>query len=99
MSQKILITGGAGFIGSNFAHYVAKQRYYDQIIVLDKLTYAGNLENIQTLIDSKSIAFFKGDVSDKKFVFELFEKEKFLSKVVGKKLINSFQNHYILVFV
>ncbi len=77
MSQKILITGGAGFIGSNFAHYVAKQRYYDEIVVLDKLTYAGNLDNIRTLIDDKSITFVEGDISDKKFVFELFEKEKF----------------------
>lgn len=77
MKRKILITGGAGFIGSNFTHYIAKQGHYDVITVLDALTYAGNLENIQTLLDNKSIAFFKGDVADKKFIFDFFAKEKF----------------------
>lgn len=75
--MKILITGGAGFIGSNFTHYYT-QKYPDrQIAVLDKLTYAGNLDNIQSLLNNKSITFFKGDVADKKFVFDVFEKEKF----------------------
>lgn len=77
MSKKILITGGAGFIGSNFVHYAAKQRFYDKIVILDKLTYAGNLENIRSIIDNKSIAFCKGDISDKKFLLDLFAEEKF----------------------
>lgn len=77
MSKKILITGGAGFIGSNFVHYAAQQRLYDKIVILDKLTYAGNLENIRSLIDVKNIAFCEGDISDKKFLLDLFAEEKF----------------------
>jgi dTDP-glucose 4,6-dehydratase len=60
--KKILITGGAGFIGSNFVHYWVKNHPADEIIVLDKLTYAGNLEN---LADVKNrITFIKGDICD-----------------------------------
>lgn len=77
MKKKILITGGAGFIGSNFAHYITQRGAYDEIVVLDKLTYAGNLDNIRSLIDKKSIAFYEGDVADKKFIFDFFAKEKF----------------------
>lgn len=77
MSKKILITGGAGFIGSNFVHHAAQKRLYDKIVILDKLTYAGNLENIRSIIDNKSIVFVKGDVSDKKFLHDLFAEEKF----------------------
>lgn len=77
MSGKILITGGAGFIGSNFTHYVVKLGTYDEICVLDNLTYAGNLENITGLIDSMRIKFVKGDIANKKFVFDLFKEEKF----------------------
>jgi len=77
MSGKILITGGAGFIGSNFTHYVAQLGTYDEICVLDNLTYAGNLGNIAKLIDSEKIKFVKGDIANKKFVFDVFKKEKF----------------------
>lgn len=74
--RKILITGGAGFIGSNFTHYAAL-RSADEILVLDKLTYAGNLENISSLVKSKRIRFIKGDIADRKFIYRLFKKEKF----------------------
>lgn len=81
MSKKILITGGAGFIGSNFAHHMAKKSRYDEILVLDKLTYAGNLDNIASLIDSKRVKFIKGDVADKKFVADFFKREEFTTVV------------------
>lgn len=58
----LLVTGGAGFIGSNFVR-MAVRRGYD-VAVLDKLTYAGNLENIRDLVDSASIEFVRGDVCD-----------------------------------
>ncbi|MBI3231486.1 MAG: dTDP-glucose 4,6-dehydratase [Candidatus Doudnabacteria bacterium] len=58
--MNILVTGGAGFIGSNFIHYWIKNRPKDKIIVLDKLTYAGNLENLSSVI--KSIKFIQGDI-------------------------------------
>ena len=58
--MKILITGGAGFIGSNFVHYWVKNHPDDSIVVLDKLTYAGNLENLESVKDG--ITFIKGDI-------------------------------------
>lgn len=64
--MKILITGGAGFIGSNFVHYWVKKYPNDQIAVLDKLTYAGNLENLAEVKDR--IEFIKGDICDEAVV-------------------------------
>jgi dTDP-glucose 4,6-dehydratase len=64
--MKLLITGGAGFIGSNFVHYWTKYHPNDQIIVLDKLTYAGNLENLESIKDK--ITFLKGDICDQAVV-------------------------------
>ena len=58
--MKVLITGGAGFIGSNFVHYWIKHHPDDEIVVLDKLTYAGNLENLESVKDK--IKFIKGDI-------------------------------------
>ncbi|MBI4994356.1 dTDP-glucose 4,6-dehydratase [Candidatus Peregrinibacteria bacterium] len=75
--KKILITGGAGFIGSNFARYACEKYPAYEIVVLDKLTYAGNKENIADLINSEKIKFIKGDIADKKLIFGLFKKERF----------------------
>ncbi|MBP9718699.1 dTDP-glucose 4,6-dehydratase [Candidatus Gracilibacteria bacterium] len=77
MQKKILITGGAGFIGSNFVYHIARQYPEYSIVVLDKLTYAGNRENIADLIDSGRVTFVQGDISDGQFIEALFEKEKF----------------------
>ncbi len=60
--MKLLITGGAGFIGSNFVHYWFKHHPQDKIVVLDKLTYAGNLENLESV--KEKIEFIKGDICD-----------------------------------
>jgi len=65
--MKILVTGGAGFIGSNFVHYIYKQRPDWQITVLDKLTYAGNEKNLEGLDDSR-YKFTKGDICDELIV-------------------------------
>lgn len=75
--MKVLITGGAGFIGSNFAHYRHDKYENDEIVVLDKLTYAGNLDNLTALEGSERFKFVQGDIADKKFVEDLFEEEKF----------------------
>ena len=75
--MKILITGGAGFIGSNYAHYRFEQYPTDEIYILDKLTYAGNMDNLKGISDEDRFHFVKGDVADKDFVDELFAKEKF----------------------
>lgn len=77
MSKKVLITGGAGFIGSNYVHFHADKYPQDDIFVLDKLTYAGNLDNIRSLLDAKKATFVQGDIADQKFVADLFKKEKF----------------------
>lgn len=73
--MKLLITGGAGFIGSNFTHYISEKYPEYEILVLDKLTYAGNLDNLSELGDK--IRFVEGDIADKVFIDNFFEKEKF----------------------
>ncbi|MFH1361717.1 MAG: dTDP-glucose 4,6-dehydratase [bacterium] len=64
--MKILVTGGAGFIGSNFIHYVLHKYPDDQIVNFDKLTYAGNLDNLLDLESDPRYKFFKGDICDAK---------------------------------
>ena len=72
MSKNILVTGAAGFIGANFAEYFVKKHPDYNIIVLDKLTYAGNLDNLKKIMDK--ITFVQGDICDFKLVLELFKK-------------------------
>ena len=74
---KILITGGAGFIGANFVHLYARKHPENKIVVLDKLTYAGNLENLTALEVNPNYKFVQGDIADLSFVSDLFETEKF----------------------
>ncbi|HLE74752.1 MAG TPA: dTDP-glucose 4,6-dehydratase [Candidatus Bathyarchaeia archaeon] len=64
--MKVLITGGAGFIGSNFVHYMQRRHPDYEIVVLDKLTYAGRKENLQDILDK--ITFVKGDITKKEDV-------------------------------
>ena len=66
--MKILVTGGAGFIGSNFIHYWLAKYPQDHILNLDKLTYAGNLANLSSLKDNPNYTFIKGDICDPKIV-------------------------------
>ncbi|MGA2911181.1 MAG: dTDP-glucose 4,6-dehydratase [Candidatus Levyibacteriota bacterium] len=66
--MKILVTGGAGFIGSNFILYWLKNHPQDSIVNLDKLTYAGNLENLTSVQDNPNYQFIQGDICDAKIV-------------------------------
>lgn len=66
--MKILVTGGAGFIGSNFIHYWIKNHPQDQIVNLDKLTYAGNLENLKDIKTNTNYTFIKGDICEEETV-------------------------------
>lgn len=75
--KKLLITGGAGFIGSNFVRFI-HNKYPNYIIYnLDLLTYAGNLDNLKDIIESKKHFFIKGDICDPKLISSLFKKHKF----------------------
>lgn len=74
--MNILVTGGAGFIGSNFIFYLLKKHSDDRVICLDKLTYAGNLATLESVMNNQNFTFIKGDISDKKAVYEIFEREK-----------------------
>lgn len=69
--MRILVTGGAGFIGSNFVRMLIKESYVDHITVLDSLTYAGRLENLKELMDRRNFRFIKGDVCDESLVKDL----------------------------
>lgn len=74
--MKIIVTGGAGFIGGNFVHYMLKKYKDYKIVCLDALTYAGNLETIESVMTNPNFKFVKGDIADREFVFKLFEEEQ-----------------------
>ncbi|NSL52034.1 dTDP-glucose 4,6-dehydratase [Calidifontibacillus erzurumensis] len=75
--MKVLVTGGAGFIGSNFIRYMVDKYPNYQIVNLDKLTYAGNLSNLKDIENKPNYKFVKGDISDRPFIHQLFEDEQF----------------------
>ena len=70
--KSYLITGGAGFIGTNFVKYILEKHEDIKIVVLDKLTYAGNIENIQKEIDEHRLDFVHGDIGNKELVEDIF---------------------------
>jgi len=74
--KNILVTGGAGFIGSNFINHILEERDDYNIINLDKLTYAGNLENLIPSQNKKNYHFIKGDITNSELVYFIFEKYK-----------------------
>ena len=74
--KNILVTGGAGFIGSNFVRMVLGEKQDTFIVNLDKLTYAGNLENLDGFLDKPNHKFVKGDICDGPLVEKLIEKYK-----------------------
>ena len=74
--MKLLITGGAGFIGSNFIFYMLKKHPDDSIICLDSLTYAGNLSTLSSVMDLPNFRFVKDSITDRRAVYRLFEEER-----------------------
>ena len=75
--MKILVTGGAGFIGGNFVQYMVNKYPEDFIVNLDLLTYAGNLETLKPIENKPNYKFVKGDIADREFIFKLFKEEQF----------------------
>ena len=75
--SKVLVTGGAGFIGANFIYYMLEKYNDYKIVNLDKLTYASKIENLKYATENKNYKFIKGDICDREFIFNLFENEKF----------------------
>ena len=75
-SMTIIVTGGAGFIGSNFIFHMLKAHSDYRIICLDKLTYAGNLSTLKTVMDKPNFRFVKLDICDREGVYKLFEEEQ-----------------------
>ncbi len=76
MKKTVLVTGGAGFIGANFVHLLAKKEDEWRIINIDKLTYAGNLKNISGIAEGKNYRFVKGDICDAEMIDKLFAEER-----------------------
>ena len=74
--MKLIVTGGAGFIGGNYIHIMLKKHPEDEIICLDALTYAGNLETLEPVMKNPKFKFVKGDIADREFVYDLMEKER-----------------------
>lgn len=73
--KTIIVTGGAGFIGGNFVHYMLRTHPDYRIICLDCLTYAGNLETLASVMTNPNFRFVKESISDRKAVYDLFEAE------------------------
>ena len=74
--MNIIVTGGAGFIGGNFCHYMAEKYPEDTVLCIDKLTYAGNMETLGPVKNNPNFKFYKADIADRTAVYEIFEKEK-----------------------
>lgn len=74
--MKIVVTGGAGFIGGNFVYYLLKHRPGDEVVCLDCLTYAGNMATLEEALKNPHFKFVKADITDRDAVYALFEAEK-----------------------
>ena len=74
--MKIVVTGGAGFIGGNFVHYMLKNRAGYKIVCIDCLTYAGSLETLAPIMDNPDFKFYKNDITDRSGIFKIFENER-----------------------
>src|SRR5687768_1533927 len=76
MGLRILVTGGAGFIGANYVLHRLQAHPTDQVLVVDALTYAGNLESLAAITSDPRFAFIKADITDHETITALFQKEK-----------------------
>jgi len=96
--MKFLVTGGCGFIGSNYLHYVTKKYPNDYFVCLDALTYAGNYNNIKDLENMDNFKFVYGDITNKEMLDDLFKKEKFdyiINFAAESHVDNSIKNPFV----
>ena len=75
--MKVCVTGGAGFIGGNFVHHMVRKYPEYEILNLDLLTYAGNLETLKPVEKEPNYRFVRGDIADRDFIMDLFARERF----------------------
>lgn len=73
--MKILVTGGAGFIGSNFIFYMLEKHHDYEIVCIDKLTYAGNISTLAPIMNDLHFTFYRADICDRAKIYDIFEKE------------------------
>ncbi len=76
MSKTIVVTGGAGFIGSNFIFYMLREHSDNRIVCVDKLTYAGSLSTLSSVMEKPNFRFCKADLCDREAVYRIFEEER-----------------------
>lgn len=96
--KTLLVTGGAGFIGSSFIKYELKKRPNYKIINLDNLTYCGNIENLKDVQDNPNYEFIKGNIVDKKLVSKLIKKADFVINFAAETHVdNSIKNPEIFI--
>ena len=74
--MKIIVTGGAGFIGSNFVYLLLEERPDWKVVCVDSLTYAANFHTLNKALENPNFKFYKEDLRNRKGIFEIFEKEK-----------------------
>ena len=94
--MKVLVTGGAGFIATNFMYYMVNKYPEYDFVNLDALTYAGNYNNIKDLEGKPNYKFVKGDITDREFIDKLFEEEKFdwVVNFAAESHVDNFNNKY-----
>lgn len=98
--MKVLVTGGCGFIGSNYLHYVVNKYPEDEFVCIDALTYAGNYHNLAPVLDKPNFRFVKLDITDREGVDRLFATEKFdwvINFAAESHVDNSIKNPGIFV--
>ena len=79
--MRLLVTGGAGFIGSNFVRYWSNEHPHDRVVILDALTYAGNRANLAGVEDGERVSFVRGDIANQELVEHLLEREQITTVV------------------
>lgn len=76
MKKTVLVTGGAGFIGSNFVYFLMEERPEWKVVCVDALTYAANIHTLNVAMENPNFVFYKEDIRNREGIFSIFEKER-----------------------